>query len=206
MFRTCTKVFAIIGAIIIAGTSPKGTRAQSECWSCVPCGALWTCQQSASGGYQCVIHNDNCSILMVCPAGGGGCFLPGTMVETEGGMKAIEEIRAGDRVLGLKGSGHIAGCDIERTYKSLHCSYYVINGKIRVTGTHPFFVDGKWVEASKIEVGDHLTGKDSSLIEVKTIEVIKRGVRAYNIEVADAHTFYVEGVLVHNKGPEPGLP
>ena len=201
------KYFGFIALYVAVLSCNQAVMAQ-PCFQCMICDQYFVCSGGhSSGGLDCSIYsNMSCNLIGMCNLGGSGCFLPGSLVETDGGLKAIERLRAGDRVLGQYASGRMKVCDVERTYKSLQCSYYVINGRLRVTGTHPFFVDGRWVEASQINVGDLLKGKDSQWIEVETIEVVSKGVRVYNIEVADAHTFFVEGVLVHNKGPDPGLP
>ena len=200
------RCLAMVGILLIVSMSPVRSDIFDYCEGCFWVDDYTECRFGVSGYLYCVPINNSCVVMVPCGVCNGGCFLPGTLVETEKGLKAIEELSVGDRVLGLDGSDRIALCDVEKTYKSLQYSYYVINGKLRVTGTHPFWVDGKWVEASHIKVGDWLKGKGQELILVETIEVVNKGVRAYNIEVADANTFYVEGVLVHNKGPYPDLP
>ncbi len=89
-----------------------------------------------------------------------------------------------------------------RTFKSIECGYYVINGTLRVTGTHPFFVDGQWVKAAQLKVGDELVGVDGP-VAIASLTKMDGVMRAYNISVDGSHTFLAGGVLVHNKGPNP---
>ncbi len=179
-----------------------------NCYQCMVYNDCFMCLMfQPSGGISCATPAcTSCNLTGVCPAGGGGCFLPGTMVKTVDGHKAIETLEVGDRVVGMDGSERLAACEVVKTHISIQCEYLVINNELRVTGTHPFRVDGRWVEASDIEIGDELQRIDREPIRVTSIDIVRRAVRAYNIEVADAHTFFVEGVLVHNKGPDPGLP
>jgi intein/homing endonuclease len=127
-------------------------------------------------------------------------------VDIPDGFSAIEDLKVGDLVYGFTESNELVPCDVTKTYRTIQAGYYVINGTLRVTATHPFFIDGEWVEVSEIKVGDTLTNKDLEPIIVESIEFVSKMVRAYNIEVADAHTFFVDGILVHNKDPDPWQP
>ena len=200
--KSFMKCLFILTGILVLSVSP----AWSNCSECFCANNVCDCVYPyASGWVYCVPGGGTCYVSGSCGVA-HGCFLNGSMVETEGGLTAIEALNVGDRVYGQDASGRIVLCDIEKTYKSLQIGYYLINGNLRVTGSHPFLVKGEWVEASKIKVGDRLHGHGQEMILVETIEIVNKGVRVYNIEVADAHTFFVEGVLVHNKDPDPGLP
>ncbi|UCG51186.1 MAG: hypothetical protein JSW58_13450 [Candidatus Latescibacterota bacterium] len=185
--------------IAVAGGQPC---LAGDCERCVM-GTLgiWFCDPGEpTGWYDCWYQGGQCFTGGgSCPILGGGCFLSGTLVDTEFGYMAIEELGEGDHVVGLTGSDELVPCEVTRTYRVLQPGYYVINGEIRATATHPFMVSGEWVEASEIQVGDELMGKDLNPISVESIVFVDKVVRAYNIEVSDAHTFFAQGVLVHNK-------
>jgi intein/homing endonuclease len=132
-----------------------------------------------------------------------GCFLGGVLVETADGYAPIEALSVGDKVISRLEDGSVETRVVTHTYRQIGCSYYVINHELKVTGAHPFMVDDTWVNAEHLVVGDRLVGRDGKTVLVATIERIDRAVRAYNIEVAGPHTFFVEGVLVHNKLPNP---
>jgi hypothetical protein len=76
-------------------------------------------------------------------------------------------------------------------------SYYIINGKIRVTHTHPFLSDGRWVGAENLKVGDHVAG-DGSEETIYSIERVDEPGMAYNFQVTTS-TYVAAGLVVHNK-------
>ena len=87
-----------------------------------------------------------------------GCFLPDNMVTTSEGYKCIQDITTGDTVLTSSGNYRdVIGLheyDIDEECIELQLS----NGKtIRCTEDHKILVDGKWVKAKDIIVGDKLT-------------------------------------------------
>jgi hypothetical protein len=178
------------------------------CKFCYPVGGSAQCVDNVStGGVICEAAGEQCRLETPCPgpeAGGGGCFAAGTLVETEFGPYPIELLEVGDRVLSLdEATGSLTQATITRTYKSVRYEYYVINGTLEVTSEHPFWMNGSWVNAEDIKVGDRILDWNNEKIPVESIERTVRGVRVYNIEVDGTHTFYVEGVLVHNKIDPP---
>ena len=201
--RSVLSGFVLMGMILAVSVTPvRG----DFCYHCYCANNACNCVEPfVTGWVTCIPLGDRCGVDEQC-AVAHGCFLPGTLVETAGGCKAIEDLQVGDRVLGLDRMDQVVLCGVEKTYKAIQFDYYVINGKLRVTGTHSFLVDGAWKMVSQIDVGDRLTGMGADPIEVKTVEAVRKGVRVYNIEVAAPHTYFAEGVLVHNKEPDPSLP
>ena len=129
--------------------------------------------------------------------------MAGTSVETPDGAVAIEELRVGDKVIGLSDDGEAVVNEVVETHRTLAVEYFVMNGEISVTGTHPFLVGGDWIEAQDMRVGDILAGPDGAAVPVNSVESVDYGVRVYNISVSGSHTFFAGGILVHNKGPDP---
>jgi intein/homing endonuclease len=78
-----------------------------------------------------------------------------------------------------------------------------LNGQLEVTGSHPFRVGANWINVEDLQIGDELTDSAGNLIVVASLERVDKGVRVYNIEVGNTHTFFVDGTLVHNKIPDP---
>jgi hypothetical protein len=79
---------------------------------------------------------------------------------------------------------------------------------LRVTEEHPFFVQfAGWTAAKSLEPGDTILGADGTLAVVSNeYEAHPRGVAVYNLEVEQAHTYFVlaedapaaAAVWVHN--------
>lgn len=105
--------------------------------------------------------------------------------------------------------------------------YYIIktdfsNVEIKVTPEHPFYVvsslssvvggqlqtnydkqqtDGSWVLVKDLKVGDELltdTGEKTKIVSIEKIHT-DNPFAVYNLEVDGSHTYYANGVLVHNK-------
>ena len=147
------------------------------------------CEASTTG---CTFSGASCD-------GGGGCFLAGTMISTLSGPKAVELVGVGDQVLSYDEEGNHQWALVEGSIKVLKTEFFSINGKLSVTADHPFFVDGNWVNAEDLRIGDRLVGQDSAEIEIASIEQVNKGVRVYNIDVIAPDTFFANGILVHNK-------
>lgn len=84
--------------------------------------------------------------------------------------------------------------------------YFEINGEILVTAEHPFLVGDVWKNAGDLVPGDALRANGGEVVVVRAVDRISMGVRAYNLSVDTPHTFYAQGVLVHNKSPDPTDP
>lgn len=173
--------------------------ASAQCELCYQGG----CYTARDGGFSPCLPNTNGTCTLGPACGIGGCFVAGTVVETQDGPVPIEAIEIGDEVLSLDDEGQRVFATVTRTYRTLGDEYLLINGSMRVTPTHPFWVDGVWVIAGDLKAGNELAGVDGSPMLVDSIESVKFGVRVYNIEVEGTHTFFVDGVLVHNKDPDP---
>jgi len=167
------------------------------------------CTYSPGGGQYVCFEDPNCcwyecvggaTCTYGAPCGGpAGCFLPGMMVETPGGPKAIHELVVGDEVVSLRTDGALEHSRVVRTYRAIGTGYYIINDDIRVTGAHPFKVGDRWLAAEDLRIGDELIGLKGVPTIVESLQKSDRWVRVCNIEVEGTHTFFVGGFLVHNK-------
>ena len=160
------------------------------------------CVQETAGGLafsDCRPCGDHCHASVVCKI--AGCFLEGSLVETPAGQVSIELLRSGDVITSVDENGNLTEATVTRTYRSIGVVYYVINGSIKVTAQHPFMIDGAWVTADQLKIGDNLITMTGDPEIIESIETVDYGVRVYNIEVSGSHTFFVDGILVHNKGP-----
>jgi RHS repeat-associated protein len=147
---------------------------------------------------------------------GGGCFAAGTQVTmADGSEKPIERIRVGEKVLAFdEATGRVAPAAVTRVF--VHADWkdreatVLVNGRLRATGNHPFFVNGGWRRADQIRPGDllrrltpsgHDPGAAPTTVSESTVSAAPlAGVETvYNLEVAGFHTYFAEGVLVHNR-------
>ena len=138
---------------------------------------------------------------------GNGCFVAGTLVHTEEGIKKIEDIKVGDRVLSF--NEKITETSYKEVVDTIERSTYEIctikhsNGKIQSTTGHLFMVEGKWwTSAIEIKEGDKLVLSNGEVTDVLDVSV-KEGsypIKTYNLSVDKNHTFFVDsqGVLTHN--------
>ncbi len=136
---------------------------------------------------------------------GGGCFLGDTKITTPEGRKAINRLNVGEIVIsnneitGKDGYSTIEYIDVLKVW-----GYYRINGKLKVTGTHPIYTsdNGKVVikPVSLLQAGDLLI-TDAGTEIISKIEFFEKEVTVYNLlNVEPNHNYYAENILVHNKG------
>lgn len=137
----------------------------------------------------------------------GGCFISGTLILTENGLKVIEEIQVGDYVYSKDvNTGKIEFKKVIETFvhtvKETIC-FYLKDSKIETTLEHPFWIyQTDWKRAEEIKAGDLFTNKEDFAITVEKTEknLYLNGIKVYNFHVEDFHTYYVSesSVLVHN--------
>ncbi len=146
------------------------------------------------------------------------CFAGGTLVRTDAGLRPIEEIRPGDRVLSQDvETGELAYKVVNaRTERPDGPLLEILVGQTPILATkgHPFWVNGKgWRMTKRLSVGDLLHTLDGPQ-EVQAINA-KDPQRAYNLVVNDFRSYFVgeAGALVHDNQPRqptlaltPGLP
>ena len=173
------------------------------------------------------------------------CFTPDTKLTlADGTQKEIQELAIGDELLSLRmpnaqtedehpviasevsyaeycitelGESEIVTSKIINMFFDFSDTYYVINGNIKVTGEHPFFVkipDGYylptegqsseefwcWEYVRNLGVGQIMYDKDMKEVPIDTIEEIEKEIEIVNIDVDSNNTYFAEGILVHNKG------
>lgn len=135
-----------------------------------------------------------------------------TQVATPHGLRAIESLRPGDKVLAFsedKGRADIQ--TVTDIVLSRHAQTIVTielqsGEKLKVTGGHPVHTPTGWRAAQLLKAGGQLDVKDKNdglrteIIQsvTKTEEVVS----VYNLAVGNSHTFFVSAahVLVHNHG------
>lgn len=135
----------------------------------------------------------------------GGCFAGGTAILTTEGYKPIEQLDQSDRIIGYNfTTHHPEEGNIGEIQVLSSPGYFLINDKIKVTESHPFYIKTstgvKVVKAQKLKPGDQLVGEESHPV-ISSLEYVNKPITVYNlISVSPNHNFYADGILVHNKG------
>ena len=149
-------------------------------------------------------------------------FHGSTLVKTADGYKAIAHIRVGDRVFAKdETSGAMEYKPVTAQYGNPYQETVYIEisdglGKIQTLVSnriHPFYSDGKWIKAEDLKAGSRLFAENGAEPTVQSVTVKQEPLQAYNLTVADWHTYFVkgdkaetEGVWVHNDCPPRKTP
>lgn len=145
------------------------------------------------------------------------CFDRSSLVTMiDGSHKTIGEVKIGDVLLGYDmQSGTPDSTTVLATYvhhKPMEGGvfikyHYMVNGdrkeaSISTTAIHPFYINNVWTKAGEIKSGDSLVvkfGESESVAIVDAVDVYcSISEEVYNFTTSN-HTFFVNGVLVHNK-------
>jgi RHS repeat-associated protein len=136
------------------------------------------------------------------------CFVAGTLVQTQDGLKPIEEIKSGDKVLSSEPERNEP--DKGQWQEVISTSVNVVSEVLEikagseafiVTPEHPFWMAGEgWTQARNLVCGAELLAKGGKAVRVTSIQRREGRFKVYNFEVANAHTYFVgkTGILVHN--------
>ena len=159
-----------------------------------------------------VVHDEEEPHSTEIPSG----FLEDTEITmADGKVRNIREIREGDRVMTYDPrTGKFDSSVVTKVFSDMATDYYLRIeselGRLDVTPNHLILVNGTWIIAGKIEVGDLLLGEGGKEARVKSIEEVDYGGRrvvwVYNFDVADTHTYIANHTVVHNKGSRYDVP
>jgi len=164
-------------------------------------------------GY-CASAANSCS-CRTCQTSGwcncSACFTADMQVDTPHGLVPIKSIRVGDEVYSFDVETNIRVVGVvEKTYIHEDWSYGIIElssgHTIEVTSNHPFYLPDtkEWKEINDIKIGQKLLYVGENHTEEVTL--IKkdfsreRRANVYNFQVKKYHNYFINGVLVHNKG------
>src|SRR5205814_1222052 len=121
------------------------------------------------------------------------CFIAGTLVLAEDGLKPIEQITAGDNVWAFdEATGALALKKVESAFeKRVSIVVELTMGSETVTTTidHPFWKDALgWTKAGELLSGIRIRTLSGSTEIIDSFRLIKRNETVYNLEVKDFHT------------------
>ncbi|HCQ31256.1 TPA: hypothetical protein DIU27_02650 [Candidatus Collierbacteria bacterium] len=139
-------------------------------------------------------------------AEGGGCFLSGTQILLSNGKtKNIEDIKVGDQIKTLQTplSAKMVTAKVTGIFKHQVAGYLTINGHLRVTGEHNLYINGRFMTASEVKVGDFYLDTHGEYQKIFSIEDRSGINTVYNLSVEKLNTYFADGFYVHNeKGRE----
>ena len=120
-----------------------------------------------------------------------GCFVGGTQIQMHEGVKSIEDVEIGDIVKSFDvGTSSVIDSKVTKTYVHTDRYYMILNGTIKTTSVHPFYTDGKWIEAGDLSIGDKILHVDGLEHTIDSIEEGDEVVDVYNLEVGGIHNYF----------------
>lgn len=143
------------------------------------------------------------------------CFVAGTLVLTASGLKRIEEIKVGDKVLAANTDTmkseykEVLDTFVRKTNELVHI--FIGDEEIITTTDHPFWLRNRgFVPAMNLVVGSELLDCNGNTVVVDNIyrEDSIDGVEVFNFKVGDYHTYFVgeNCILVHNANYKNRVP
>jgi hypothetical protein len=156
--------------------------------------------------------------LLVSPAGtyiansivvhNKGCFLPDTPVRNADGTDVpISAVRPGDRLLAFTSDGTVVTATVRQVLVHDAEEYRIVRTNsmvLKVTPEHPFYVgDGTFKTLEALRPGNSIRAYDGSGMtpqRIESIESVRVPTRVYNLMTDAPHTFFANGIAVHNKG------
>ena len=85
-------------------------------------------------------------------------------------------------------------------------SYYIINGTLKATSEHPFFIfdgsDYQFISTLNLQVGHYIYTLDNEFEKIFSITKVDDPTEVVNINVEPLDVYFAGGVLVHNKGTD----
>jgi len=152
------------------------------------------------------------------------CLLPGTMIRTTEGHKAVEAVRVGDAVLtGDNTFEPVLGVFIKPAARAVEI--VVDDRRLRVTPDHRLLVEREgslgWLAAGAMRAGDLVLRDQPSddtadagsnrvtfatvaalaawrRARVESVRQVSHEGEVYDIALGRSHTFFADGILVHN--------
>ncbi len=142
----------------------------------------------------------------VAARGGGGCFLPETLIKTVSGEKPISEITIGETVLSIE-DGNAIMAKVVAVYEVEASEYFEIrtaNTEAKATGEQLIAIsDGIFKEAKNLQAGENVlvfsggAAREEKIVSVKRIE---KEVKAFNLLTNKKNNYIANGIVAHNKG------
>ena len=136
------------------------------------------------------------------------CFIADTLVTMSDGVMKIQDVKVGMEVLSF--NEETKAQEFSKVKETIISSNnYLVTIKtesgieLRCTKEHPFYVKDSaagWIQAFLLVKGDVVILENSKEDIVESVEVNEVSeTNVYNLHIENNHTYYANGVLVHNK-------
>lgn len=137
-----------------------------------------------------------------------GCFLGDTpILRGDGTAAPISDVRPGDVLLAFSDDGQILRTAVRSVLSCQVDEYLIVTTselRVVVTPEHPFYVgQGVFKTIESLAVGDQVYAYDGAGLSLQPIVSIGRvhaRATVYNLQTDQPHTFFANGIAVHNKG------
>mgnify|MGYP004621452777 CR=1 FL=1 len=135
------------------------------------------------------------------------CFVAGTQVLTEDGMKNIEDIEIGQRVYAINTDTNERELkEVTNIFRGTSDELYRLkigDEIVSATPKHQFYiVDKGWVRAYDLKEGDKIVSKETQDLVIEKIEheKLENPVKVYNLTIEGHHNYLITKyeLLVHN--------
>lgn len=151
--------------------------------------------------------------------GGGSCFVKGTKVlMADGTRKNIEDVKAGEKVMGYNGKGQVAETvvEVESPVRDHYYDVRLSDGTVLgMTDEHPLLTAEGWksivpahtaeenaeLAVKPLRVGDKVLKSTGKYVTIDSMTYKPGNVKTYNLKkVSGYNTFFANDVVAHNKG------
>lgn len=164
-------------------------------------GETWTYADinDADFGFVISVHHNYCNNCM--------SLQPNSLISTPQGYKKIKDIKNGDEVLSYNEKAKTVEAKTVTGVYSHPISdnnnrYFYIHYQdkiIKTTENHKFYINGSYVRADQLKVGNLLLGSDLKQYPIQKIDIVSNTQDfVWDITVQDNHNFFVEDILTHN--------
>jgi len=135
------------------------------------------------------------------------CLAYDTLISTKNGNKEISMLSKGDYVYTFNESSQKVELKrieniINHSLKEVNNTYYHLffgnNKSIKATWNHRFYINGSYVMARDLRVGQKLLTQDIEEVTIIRIELINEEGTTWDIIVDGNHNFFAEDILTHN--------
>ena len=156
--------------------------------------------------------------------GGVGCLGIGTPITmADGTTKNIEDVNIGDSVKAVSIDGMpldfddgdtwqlwsvssssiaMSSARVMDIYFDYYDNYYLVNGSLKATYEHPFFIlrdgDYHFKTTVSLQLGDKLFKTDNEFEEIESIEFVNEPLETVNFNVENLDVYFGGGYLMHN--------